>query len=88
MAQRAVGETAMVKLHDKETGAFVGEISDQQLQQLMDVLEEESSIDRDYFVNRAQLEFLEEQGLDRALIGLLRTALGNREGMEIVWGKS
>jgi len=78
----------MVTLHDKNTGAFVGEISDQQLQQLMDVLEEESSADRDYFVNQAGLEFLEEQGLDRALISLLRTALGNREGMEIVWEKS
>jgi hypothetical protein len=78
----------MVTLHDKNTGAFVGEISDQQLQQLMDVLEEESSTDRDYFVNQAGLEFLEEQGLDRVLISLLRTALGNREGMEIVWEKS
>jgi hypothetical protein len=78
----------MVTLHDKDSGAFIGEISDQQLQQLIDALEEESSIDKDYFINRAELEFLEDQGLDRALIGLLRTALGDREEMEIVWGTS
>ncbi|BBA37152.1 monogalactosyldiacylglycerol synthase [Methylocaldum marinum] len=78
----------MVTLHDKDSGVFIGEISDQQLQQLMDALEEESSIDKDYFVNRAELAFLEDQGLDRALIGLLRTALGDREEMEIVWGTS
>lgn len=78
----------MVTLHDKETGAFVGEIGEQQLRQLMDALVEESLTDRDYFISRAELGFLEERGLDRALIGLLRTALGNREGMEIVWRKS
>lgn len=78
----------MVTLHDKETGAFVGAIGDQLLRQLMDALEEESLADRDYFISRAELEFLEERGLDQALIGLLRTALGNREGMEIVWRKS
>jgi len=78
----------MVQLHDKDTGAFVGEIGDWQLRQLMDALEEESSNDRDYFIDQAELEFLEEQGVDPALIGLLRTALGNRDGMEIVWGKS
>ncbi|HYE34688.1 hypothetical protein [Methylocaldum sp.] len=78
----------MVRLYDKDTGAFIGEINDQQLQQLMDALEEESSIDRDYYINHAQLEFFEEQGLDQTLISLLRAALGSREGMEIVWGIS
>lgn len=77
----------MVKLHDKETGDLVGEIGEDQLQFLIDALEEETSDDTDYYLNRAQLEIFEEQGADPGLVGLLKAALGDREEMEIVWSR-
>jgi processive 1,2-diacylglycerol beta-glucosyltransferase len=51
----------------------------------MDELEEESSTDRDYFINIETVDMLEEDGADPALLALLRDALAEREEMEIRW---
>ncbi len=78
----------MPKIFDKDSGVELGTITDAQLQFLRDQLVEESSADRDYFVNQDTLEVLEESGADSALIKLLRGALGDREDMEIEWTES
>jgi hypothetical protein len=75
----------MIELRDKETGAHLGEITEAQLKFLTDQLEEETSDDRDYYINKATLEMFGGQGADPALLELLRTALGGREEMELVW---
>jgi processive 1,2-diacylglycerol beta-glucosyltransferase len=72
-------------LRDKETGATLGNISEQQLQFLIDQLEEESANDTDYYINKASLEMFAEQGGDPQLLELLQRALGDREAMEIEW---
>lgn len=78
----------MVQLYDKDTGAAVGTITEEQLQFLIDQLEEESREDTDYYFNRATLDILEEAGADRALMLVLRQAFGDREEMEIRWSRS
>jgi processive 1,2-diacylglycerol beta-glucosyltransferase len=78
----------MVKLLDTETGRVVGTISDEQLEYLQSQLEEESPDDQDYWFDVASLDVLEEQGADEALIQVLRTALGEREEMELRWERS
>jgi hypothetical protein len=75
----------MVHLYDKETGAKVGRIDEQQFRFLQDQLEEESERDNDYYINAATIEMFSERGADRALLGLLRTALDGRKEMEIRW---
>jgi processive 1,2-diacylglycerol beta-glucosyltransferase len=75
----------MVRLFDSETGAELGTIGDEQLRFLEDHLEEESSDDRDYYFNGTMIDVLEEKGADAELVGLLRRALGDREGVEIRW---
>jgi hypothetical protein len=75
----------MIEIRDREKGARLGEITEDQLQFLVDQLEEESSDDRDYYINRPTLELFESQGADPALLGILRQALGDREDMEIEW---
>jgi hypothetical protein len=77
----------MITLHDKETGAFIGEVTEEELQFLLDELEEERPEDRDYYLNRDELDVLEEEGADGALITMLRKALGNRDEMEIQWSR-
>ena len=75
----------MIQLRDKETGAFIGTITEAQLQLLIDQLEEESAEDRDYYINQATLDLFEQRGADADLLALLRQALGTREDMEIEW---
>jgi hypothetical protein len=78
----------MIQLHEKETGVFLGTITDAQLQFLIDQLEEESPDDRDYYIDHATLDLLEAVGAEADLLGLLRQALGTRAGIEIVWSRA
>ena len=77
----------MAKIYDVESGDLIGTVTDTELQFLIDQLEEEDSEDRDYYVDRASLDWFEEQGADAALMALLRRALGSRDGMDIRWAK-
>jgi hypothetical protein len=78
----------MIRLSDKDTGASIGTITEEELRFLQDQLEDESPEDTDYYINQATLDMLEEQGADRALLDLLRQALGSREDMEIQWSRA
>lgn len=78
----------MVILKNKSTGQWIGSITDDQLQFLVDQLEEESKTDQDYWLNAAMIEIMEEKGADKSLIDLLRNALGSNEDLEIIWSKS
>jgi hypothetical protein len=78
----------MVQLFDKATGAPLGSITDDQLQFMMDRLEEESSRDDDYYLNRTTVDFFESEGADPAFVEILRRALGDREEAEIRWTRS
>jgi len=78
-------ESRMIQLKDQDTGAVVGEITEGQLQFLVDQLEEEDAKDKDYWLNRDALELLGENGADPELLTLLRTAMGSRDEMTIVW---
>jgi hypothetical protein len=75
----------MAQLYDAERGTRLGAITDEQLQFLIDSLEEESAADRDYYITAATVDMLEEDGADSQLVGLLRQALGDREGMDVRW---
>ena len=75
----------MHDLKNKETGRTLGKITDEQLQFLIDHLEEESSEDRDYYINQATVEMFKEKGADRDLVTLLEKALEGEEGVEIEW---
>lgn len=77
----------MVKLYDKETGAALGAISEEQLQFLINQLEEESVRDQDYYINSATLDRFQESGADASLLEILRQALGTRDEMEIRWAR-
>jgi hypothetical protein len=75
----------MIRLYDKDTGKQVGEVADETFRFLVDLLEEESADDRDYFIDADTLDWMAEEGADPALVAVLRKALGGREEMEIRW---
>jgi hypothetical protein len=78
----------MVELRDAERGQQLGTITEQQLKFLVDELEEESTSDNDYYITADTIEMLKTDGADADLIGLLRRALGNREGLDIRWSRA
>ncbi len=75
----------MAELRDKDTGAIIGSITDEQLRFLVDQFEEESDTDRDYWFNKAAVDMLRDSGADAELLALLVTAMGDRDEMEIEW---
>jgi hypothetical protein len=75
----------VAKLINAETGAVLGELSEEQLDFLIDELEEEDSEDQDYYLDLETIDLLEESGAEDALITLLRKALGSSEGIEVRW---
>ena len=77
----------MVQLYDAERGTRLGEITDTQLQSLMDSLEEESPRDQDYYLTAETIDMLEGDGADAGLVSLLREALAGREGMDVRWAR-
>ena len=75
----------MPRLYAVDTGEPIGEISAAQLQFLVDQLEEEDGVDRDYYISRDTLEMFRELNGDEALITMLERALGDKEDMDIRW---
>ena len=75
----------MIALRDKDTGAELGSISEEQLQFLVDQLEEEYAEDRDYYINRTMLDVMRQRDADPGLVDLISKAMGDRDGVEIVW---
>ena len=78
----------MIQLHDKDTGASIGTITEDNLQYLVDQLEEEARDDQDYYINETTIDLFEERGADKGLVSLLRGALKGRTEMEIRWSRS
>lgn len=77
----------MIKLFNKETNQFIGEITETQLQFLIDNLEEESGNDVDYYINIPTIESFQENGAEPGLIDVLKKGLGSNEDMEIRYEK-
>ena len=78
----------MVEIYDAERDTLLGSLSDEQFEALTESLEEESASDQDYYIDAATIDMLEEDAVDPDLIGMLRTALAGREGMDIRWERS
>ena len=78
----------MIKLSIKETGSLLGTISDADLSVLVDQLEEEARTDVDYFICAETIDILAQNGGSSTLIQMLRDAVGDTKGVEIVWSKA
>ena len=75
----------MAQLVDVATGKRLGTLSPDQLAFLLEELEEESATDQDYYLTADTIALLEEAGADAELLGLLRSALGDQEGIDVAW---
>ena len=75
----------MIELRNEDTGELLGNITEKQLQFLIDQLEEEDSEDTDYYINPATVEMFEQNGADPQLIEILREALLGHPDLEVRW---
>ena len=75
----------MIDLYDALTNQLIGSITEADLQVLVNVLEEESSQDQDYYIDRATIDLLADGRATTHLVGLLRSALGLSDGVDIRW---
>ena len=78
----------MYSLFDAGSGDAIGKLTEKQLQFLIDQLEEESLEDQDYYINIATLAMFESKGADAELMTMLRTAMGDRQEMDIRWSRA
>ena len=77
----------MPSLYNKKTNTLLGEVSEADVQCLIDVLEEEDRKDVDYFVDLDTVDILEDNGASATLVQMLRAAIGASEGVDIRWSK-
>jgi hypothetical protein len=77
----------MPRLYEKQSGQFLGTVSDADIQSLVDQLEEEHQTDEDYFVDSATIDLLEEAGASASLISMLRGAVGDSDGVDVRYEK-
>jgi hypothetical protein len=75
----------MPKLFMTEGQKLICEITDEQLTFLREVLVDEDSQDREYFVDKDTLEMLKDEGCEEKLLEALTKALGDQEGIDVGW---
>lgn len=75
----------MPRLYRPNSGETLAEITDAQLQFLIDHLEEEGPDDKDYYINRATLDMFREKKCDEGLLKILQDALGDSDDTDIAW---
>lgn len=75
----------MIDLYNSQTNQLLGSVTEAELQLLKDALEEESSEDRDYYIDAATIDYLGDGRATDHLLHLLRTAVGTADGVEIRW---
>jgi hypothetical protein len=77
----------MIDLYAGRDTMPTGQLTEEQLQFLIDNLEEEWEGDQDYYLDGPTLDFLEARGADAGLLALLRSALGEKGTGTVRWGR-
>jgi hypothetical protein len=77
----------VINLYRVANNQLIGSISPADRQVLIDVLEEESSQDQDYYIDAPTIDLLADGGASDALLNMLRLALGTSEGVDIRWAE-
>ena len=75
----------MPRLYDKSDDSLLGEVSQDDIDLLVAQLEEESSRDRDYYIDNPTFLRLAEAGASAALLDALKMVLDRGGEAEIRW---
>lgn len=75
----------MPKLYDAATNRLLGEVAQADVDLLVAQFEEESSTDRDYYVNEDTLQLLVDAGASETLQSAIRSAFDGKGEGDIRW---
>ena len=75
----------MIDLYDDASNQLIGSMTEADLQVLVDALEEESLDDHDYYIDAATIDVIADGRATEHMVNLLRTALGEKSGVDIRW---
>jgi hypothetical protein len=75
----------MIHLYNDKTNQLLGSITEADLRVLQDALEEESSADQDYYIDRATIDVIGDGRATDHLLKVLRDAVGSGDGVDIRW---
>ena len=73
----------MITLYDNDNDEEIGSISESQLDALQEQLIEETLDSDTYNLSNSTLDSLENNGIDRPVVALLRATLAGRSSMEL-----
>lgn len=73
------------QLYIKDSEKLIGTLSEEQLDELIELLEEEGAEDHDYYIDKDVLAFMEEEGAEEELLAMLRPHVSDDEGIEVEW---
>lgn len=75
----------MAALYLKSANQKLVELIDNDLLCMQNVMEEESSKDRYYFIDLATVDMLKNAGASEGLLDELTKAIGESEGIDVEW---
>jgi len=75
----------MTALYLKPGDSKLADLIDNDLLCMQNVMEEESSTDRDYFIDLATVDMLKNAGASEGLLDALTKAIGESEGIDVEW---
>ena len=75
----------MPALYLKDSQQLLAQLGDEDLALIMAALEEESSTDRDYFIDLDTVYLLKATGVSELLTDVLEAAIGESDGIDVVW---
>lgn len=78
----------MVYLYNQTTNDLIGEITEEELQFLIDQMEEESTKDQDYAITAMEIAYFSQHGATSHLIELLNEALADQPEVTILWTRT
>ena len=71
-----------------DTKEVIGTLTDDELEEIIEALEEESAEDQDYYIDPETIDFMETIEVSPKIIEMLRTAIAGKEAIEIEWVKA
>jgi hypothetical protein len=77
--------THMPALYLKDTNRLLAQIDDADLAHMLAVMEEESSTDKDYFIDLATVAILRAAGASAQLTTMLESVIADSDGIDVVW---
>src|SRR5262245_57846689 len=75
----------MIKIRDRHTKELLGELTSEDLDALIRLLERSDSRDRDRYISAQTITYLQRVGAPATLLTFLQSALGDEESLELTW---